>query len=274
MNGSFVGRWAALTGVLVLLSMGAASAADLCAAPADLTANVQAIPYVAAVLKAGGKLDVLTVGSATVFSPMESLRPGTVTNQALGLGGEAHPGALPNPSEAAFPLQMAQVLRAAVPGLDVNVVVKGGRGLTAAEMLTLIRTETASHHYQLVIWQTGTVEAVHNMPASAFYDTLSEGAAAVAGADANLILVDPQFSRFLRANADLDPYAKNMELIAAQPGALLFHRFELMRYWANEGQIDLERTQKGQRLKAVEALHTCLGSSLAQMVLAAVHVSS
>ncbi len=259
---------------MLLLSTGGALAADICAAPVELTDNVQPLPHVAEVLKSGGKLDVLTIGSATVFSPIESLRPGTVTNQALGLGGNPQPGALPSPSEAAFPLQMAQVLRRAVPGLDVNVVVKGGRGLTAVDMLALIRSETASHHYQLVIWQTGTVEAVHNMPASAFYDTLSEGATAVADAGANLVLVDPQFSRFLRANSDLDPYAKSMELIAAQPGALLFHRFDLMRYWANEGQIDLERTPKGQRLKAVEALHSCLGSSLAYMIAAAARLPS
>ena len=257
-----------------LLSAAGAAAADVCAAPAELTADIQALPHVAAVLKTGGKLDVLTVGSATVFSPMESLRPGTVTGQALGLAGEPHPGALPNPSEAAFPLQMAQALRQAVPGLEVNVTVKGGRGVTAADMLALIRTETTAHHYQLVIWQTGTVEAVHNMPARAFYDTLSEGATAVSDAGADLVLVDPQFSRFLRANADLDPYAKSMGMIAAQPGALLFHRFELMRYWANEGQIDLERTPKGQRLKAVEALHNCLGLSLAHMITAAARTPS
>ncbi len=274
MTGFFVGRWATFAGALLLLSMGGATAADLCAAPAELTADIQALPHVAEVLKGGQRLDVLTVGSATVFSPTESLRPGTVTGQALGVPGEAHPAVLSNPSEAAFPLQMAQTLREAVPGLEVNVVVKGGRGLTAVDMLALIRAETAAHHYQLVIWQTGTVEAVHNTPASAFYDTLSEGATVVSAAGADLILVDPQFSRFLRANADLDPYAKSMEMIAAQPGTLLFHRFELMRYWANEGQIDLERTPKGQRLKAVEALHSCLGSSLAHMVAAAAHTPS
>ncbi len=270
----FVGRLAILTGTALLAFTGCALAADICAAPPDLTSDIQAIPHVAAVLKDGGALDVLTVGSATVFSPMETLRPGTVTGRALGLAGSSDSATLPSPSEAAFPLQMAEMLRNAVPGLKVSVVVKGGRGMTASDMLGLIRSETAEHHYQLVIWQTGTVEAVHNMPASAFYDTLLDGSTTVAKSGADLILVDPQFSRFLRANADLDPYARSMQQIAAQPGAMLFHRYDLMQYWANEGQIDLERTPKGQRLQAVELLHACLGASLAHMITAAVHLPS
>lgn len=245
-----------------------ALAADPCAAPADITANISPMPHVAPVLRPGGALNVLTVGSATVFSPTESLQPGTVTGRALGLGNGARTGDL-MPSDAAFPLQMAKDLQEALPGLTVTVTVKGGRGMLASDMLDIIRTELAAHHYQLVIWQTGTVEAVRNIPAGAFYQTLVDGAAAVSDAGADLVLVDPQFSRFLHANADLNPYAQTLQQIAAQPGVVLFHRFELMRYWSGEGQIDLERTPKSQRVRTVEALHACLGASLAHQVNAA-----
>ena len=246
--------------------MASSHAADRCASPEDITANAAPLPHVAAVLKPGGKLDVLTVGSATVFSPNESLQPGTVTGQALGLGTGPRVGELPMPSDAAFPLQMAKDLQDKYPGLTVKVVVRGGRGMTATEMLDILHQELQTHHYQLVIWQTGTVEAVRNVPSGAFFQTLTEGATAVADAGADLVLVDPQFSRFLHANADLDPYMLTMQQIAAQPGAILFHRFSLMQSWANEGQIDLERTPKGQRLKTVELLHACLGASLAHLV--------
>ena len=220
-------------------------------------------------LKPGGTLDVLTIGSATVFSPDESLKPGTVTGQALGLGAVSQKSALPMPSQSAFPLQMAHALRQAIPNLTVNVTVRGGRGMTASEMVDILQQELASHHYQLVIWQTGTVEAVRNVAAGDFYQTLQDGAAAIANAGADLVLVDPQYSRFLHANADLEPYAQSLQQVAAMPGALLFHRFELMRYWVDEGQIDLERTPKADRLQTVEALHACLGDHLAHMLMQA-----
>ena len=148
------------------------------------------------------------------------------------------------------------------------VTVKGGRGMLASDMLAIIRSELVAHRYQLVIWQTGTVEAVRNIPAGSFYQTLADGSAAVADAGADLVLVDPQFSRFLHTNTDLDPYSQTLQQIAAQPNVVLFHRFELMRYWSGEGQIDLERTPKSQRVKTVEALHACLGVSLAKLVTA------
>ena len=266
--------------LLVLCCMVAAAppsaraAADRCGAPEDITANTAPLPHVAAALKPGSTLDVLTVGSATVFSPDETLKPGTVTGQALGLGAVNHSSELPIPSDSAFPLQMAHFIKLADPNLTVNVTVRGGRGMTASEMVDIIRQELASHHYSLVIWQTGTVEAVRNIAAGEFYQTLQDGAAVIAAAGADVVLVDPQYSRFLHANADLEPYAQALEQIAALPGAMLFPRFDLMRYWVNEGQIDLERTPKVDRLSTIEALHVCLGQHLASMILQAAHQAS
>ena len=258
----------------VLAVAGPVAAATRCDAPEELDGTVMPLSHVATALKPGGTLDILTIGSATVFNPTESLQPGTVTGQALGIGAGPRSGPLQPATDTAFPLQMAKQLRAATPGLTVNVVVRGGRGMAASEMLDLLRQELAAHRYQLVIWQTGTVEAVRNVPASTFYQTLSDGATAVSDAGADLILVDPQFSRFLRANADLEPYAQAMQQIAAQPDVMLFHRFELMRYWAGEGTIDLERTLKAQRVDTVEALHACLGAHLARAIENAAHAPS
>ncbi len=257
----------ALLAAVLAGSTTTAFAADLCAAPEDLTSSTAPLPHVGAILKAGETLNVLTVGSATVFSPTESLQPGTVTGVALGLGSGPRNGEL-MASDAAFPLQMAKNLQQAIPGLTVTVTVKGGRGMLASDMLGIIRTELAAHKYQLVIWQTGTVEAVRNVPAGSFFQTLSEGSAAILDAGADLVLVDPQFSRFLHTNTDLDPYTQTLQQMSGQPGVVLFHRFDLMRYWSGEGQIDLERTPKAQRVKTVEALHACLGASLARFVTA------
>ena len=221
-------------------------------------------------LRAGQRLDVFAVGSATVFSPEAAPTPGTVAGKASGLFQPADAArAKPSPdvSERAFPQQMAAALRAAVPGADVRVTVRGGRGMSATAMLEMLRAEWAARSYQLVIWQTGTVEAVRNLPPADFAQTLSDGAALVQDAGADLVLVDPQFSRFLRTNTNLDPYAQALQQVAAMSGVLLFRRYDLMQTWVNEGQIDLERTPKAERQKAVEALHACLGAHLARLLL-------
>ena len=89
----------------------------------------------------------------------------------------------------------------------------------------------------------------------------------------DLVLIDPQFSRFLRANTDLDPYENVMQQVATMPGVALFHRFDLMRVWANDGRIDLERTPKADRDKVLEELNVCLGKVLARFVLSAADVT-
>ena len=247
---------------------------DLCQAPDDVSGAIAALPRVAAVLKPGGTLRVLAVGSATMFGPEASLVPGTVTSQSLSNGQRppVSPALKPitqDASDTAFPKKMARALEAAVPGAAVQVVVRGGRGMTAGDMLAVLRAELATGGpFQLVLWQTGTVEAVRNSPTGEFAQTLSDGAEAVDLAGANLVLIDPQYSRFLQTNSNLDPYAQALQQTAAMSGVVLFHRFDLMRSWANDGQIDLERTPRGERKAAVEALHACLGAHLARMVIA------
>ena len=205
-----------------------------------------------------------------MFGPEASLAPGTVTSQSLG---GADPASVPSAqvftkeaSERAFPRQMAKNLKALVPGVEVQITVRGGRGLPATEMLSLMRAELPLRPYQLVIWQTGTVEAVRNLPPSEFGQTLTEGLELTQAANADLILVDPQFSRFLQTNSNLDPYTQALQQVASLPGVVLFRRFDLMRSWANDGQIDLERASRSDRQKVIEALHACLGRHLSRLV--------
>lgn len=243
---------------------------DLCQAP-DETAGVAAsMPKVLAVLRPGAALDILAIGSATMFGPEASLAPGTITSQSLGDSGKfsSQPKFFTgSPSKHAFPLQMAEALQSSISGLEVKITVRGGRNLLATDMLDVMRMELATHHYDLVVWQTGTVEAVRNVSPSDFDQTLSDGAEAVMAAGANLVLVDPQYSRFLQTSSNLEPYEQGLQQAAAMPGVVLFRRYDLMRNWANEGQIDLERTPRSDRQKVIETLHACLGKHLARLII-------
>lgn len=247
----------------------AVAPADPCRAPDDVAGAVAPLPKVAAVLQPRSVLNILAVGSATMFGPEASLSSGTITSQALGLGAAVSAGSKLKQmaTERAFPMQMAKALRDAVPGLDVRVTVRGGKSLLATEMLRLLQEEMSSQRFELVLWQTGTVEAVRNVPPGEFGQTLSEGAGAVLAAGANLVLIDPQYSRFLQTNSNVEPYEQGLQHVAALPGVVLFRRYDLMRNWVNENQIDLERTTRSDRDKVIETLHLCLGKHLARLVL-------
>jgi hypothetical protein len=228
---------------------------DACGAPEEFTTADASLAQLAASIAAGGPVDILAVGSATTVG----------SSTAGGLHSAAQGGA--------FPWHMVRALHAALPSVEFRLTVRGGRGMTADDMLPLIEAALKQQHYPLVLWQTGTVEAVRGLHPDNMLDVLHTGAERVRDAGGDLVLIDPQFSRFLRANTDLDPYENVMQQVATMPGAALFHRFDLMRTWANDGGVDLENTPKADRDKALDELNACLGKALARFVLSGADVT-
>jgi hypothetical protein len=214
------------------------------------------LPALKTSLKPGGQLDVLVIGSA--------LGPGKAPPIA-----RAKPGA-EDLARAGYAEDMAQALQASLHGLQIHLTYDGRRFMSATDMLTVLSAGLAAHHYGLVIWQTGTADAVRDEPVGDFYQALSDGAVAAASAGASLVLVDPQFSHFLEANADIGPYLSSMQEIASTSGAMLFDRYAIMRAWAEAGQIDLENAPQEARATVAAHLHQCLGQELARSLLAAV----
>jgi hypothetical protein len=238
-------------GALLVLAPPALSGelGDACGAPEEFLTTDVALAQFSTALAAGRPVDILAVGSATtVGSPTVSGQPSAIQ------GGS-------------FPWRMLHALQIALPSVTFHLTVRGGRGMTAEDMLPLIDTALKEQHFSLVLWQTGTVEAVRGLQPDGMLSALHAGADKVRDANADLVLIDPQFSRFLRANTDLDPYEGVMQQVATMPGVALFRRFDLMRVWANDGRIDLERTPKADRDKALDELNTCLGKALARFVL-------
>ncbi len=265
-------RWVVLfIGILAAQQALAEPATSKCSAPDDAAGTSSPLPHVAEALRPGGTLNILAIGSANLFRPEASLAPSSLLGQSLkGATKSTIPPAqvmTDAPSNTAFPQQMAAAIEKAVAGVTVKVTVRGGRGLSATDQLQLLTDMLDHEKFQLVLWQTGTVEAVRNLPPSEFAQTLADGVEKTIQSGADLVLVDPQFSRFLQTNSNIDPYEQAFQFVGSLPNVLLFHRFDLMRSWVNDGQIDLERTPKANRLTAVEQLHACLGVQLARLVL-------
>ncbi len=226
-----------------ILRPGAATAAppDICPAVPELAAAPEHLNAFAHALRIGGPVNILALGSASTAESGES-----------------------------YPHIMVEVLRAALPHAELRLDVRGKRGLTGAEMVGLLSSALAQRRYALVIWQTGTVDAVRGLPPEELAAALEQGAGMVAAAGANLVLVDPQFSRFLSANVDLAPYELALDRTTALPGVVLFPRYSLMRTWTERGGLDVESTAPAKRPVTVALVHACVGRALADFVLSGV----
>jgi acyl-CoA thioesterase-1 len=229
-----------------------ADAGLACDMPTELTTPTALLPQVTAAIASKKSVNILALGS------------GSTVGDGGGAGGPALAYRAP---EASFPFRMTEALGKMRPGLKFQLTVQGGRGMTADAMLPLLKKEIQAHHYDLVLWQTGTVEAVHGQRPDSLRAVLQDGAEAVAAAKGDLVLIDPQFSRFLRANTDVGPYQTVMQQVAMVNGITLFHRFELTQGWVNNDQVDLERVNRDKRDETIALLNNCLGQALARYVL-------
>ncbi len=249
----------------LLVSLSVASAVDVragtaetppeavaCDIPADLTTPDSPLPHVAAALAANRPVEVLALGSgSTVGDATGNVGPAFIYNR---------------PGES-FPFQMIESLHEAHPDATFQLTVKGGRNMTAEDMLPLLRQALAGGHYDLIVWQTGTVEAVRGLRPGSLRDVLHTGIQDAEAAGSDVVIVDPQFSRFLRANVDISPYESALQQIAGMTSAALFRRFDLTQAWATTGRIDLEKVSRDARERTISELNICLGRALARFVL-------
>lgn len=223
-----------------------------CDQPAELTTPSAPLAAVAGAFAKKALVDILALGSGSTVGDG---------------GGSSGPAFTFKTPAASFPYRMLEALQALHPASPFHLVVRGGRNMTAEAMLSVMRQELSSHHFDLILWQTGTVEAVRGLRPDALNAVLQEGVAAAAEAHADMVLIDPQFSRFLRANTDLAPYQAVLEQATVVPEVTLFHRFDLTQLWVGNGQVDLERVERDQRDKTVALLNTCMGQALARYIL-------
>lgn len=200
------------------------------------------------------------VFAALSHTDLRILVVGSASTQAGGTSGRA----------ATWPERLGAVLADRVAPVAVTVEVFGRRGTTAADHARILAEQGPRLRPHLVIWQLGTVEAARGLPVEEMAETVQNAVArlrAVRGERTDVVLVDPQFSRFLRANADVESYRNWLQVSATASGAQLFSRWAVMRHWVETEKLDLERAPPAQRVALADRLHDCLAKAMAEFIL-------
>jgi len=240
-----------ITGLILLGGILAASPARAepstasCEVPDYLVATESQLPKVMAAVKGGQPLDILVIGS----------RSSTITNS----------------DASAYPSRLQTMLREKVPAVAVNVSVEILAKKTAEEtvggLVKLLETKKPT----LVIWQTGTVDAMRSIDPDDFRSAVDEGVAALQKAGVDLVLMNLQYSPRTETMISATPYLDNMRVVAQQHDVPLFDRFGIMRHWNEAGDFDLFSTAHG--LDLAKRVHDCLGRALTAFVIQAAHLN-
>lgn len=199
------------------------------------------------------------------YATARALQSGALRILVLGSGSVTGTGA--STPEAAWPTRLQMLLAAQYPNRTVEVAVRGGRGISVNDHLALLRDSARGQEPALVLWQAGTVEAVRGMDPDEMTDAMLAGLDRIRSWGADTVIIDQQFSRFLRANTNIEPYREKLRLIAAAAGAPVFRRYDLMQHWVETGALDLERTPRREMAAAMDRLNDCLARAIGALII-------
>jgi lysophospholipase L1-like esterase len=183
----------------------------------------------------------------------------------LGTGSSTLAGA-EGPS-IAYPARLEASLNQRLSMVAVKVVSRTMGGQTADMMRRSMRDLLAEQKPDLVIWQTGTVDAIRRVEPDEFHVALEKGVDTLLSAGSDAILMNMQYSPRTESMIPVAPYADGMRTVAQQREVPLFDRFAIMRYWADEGTFDFNAAGRDNGL--AQRVHDCLGRVMGSLVVAA-----
>jgi len=233
-----------LAGLMTAAPARAEEAPQTCEVPDYLLASESALPKVADAVKSGRPLDILVVGS----------RSSTIITS----------------EGSAYPARLQAMLREKLPSVAVNVSVELQAKKTAEEVASTLVKLVEGKKPILVIWQTGTYDAMRSIDPDDFRGAVDDGVAALQNAGVDVILMNLQYSPRTETMISVPPYLDNMRVVAQQHDVPLFDRFAIMRQWNDSGDFDLFSAVHGTEL--AKRVHDCLGRALSKFVIDAAHL--
>lgn len=170
----------------------------------------------------------------------------------------------PGGASKAYPARLESALSQAFPGVAIKVVTYSKSREIAADMVKQFDQILADAKPALVVWQTGTVDAIQGVDLDDFRAVLDSGIETLHARNADVVFMNMQYSPRTESMIALNNYADAMRFIALQHEVLLFDRFEIMRHWSEMGTFDLFAATKN--TDTAERVHDCLGRLLGHLI--------
>lgn len=183
------------------------------------------------------------------------------------LGSSSTAGFGASSPDKTYPEQLAEMLQARLPDVAVEVINSGINGQLAAEMADRLYRDAIALEADLVIWQTGTNDALSRVDLDEFRDHLERGAEWLAEAGIDLIFIDPQYYPNARNQKAYERFVEVMAEVAATRGIALFPRYAIMRHWAFTRPEPA--VLAGDRFHMNDLGYTCLADLLSGAILRA-----
>jgi hypothetical protein len=238
-----------VAGLMIALSPGSAAAFTSldqdCLVPSSIVHPWATLEKVAAARKARQPVRILLYATAAI------------------------PGSAVSAREAAYPFRFVETLRQRWPETQVELTTLSQPRTPADRMMSRLPGILAEYRPTLLVWQTGTVDAIRGVDVNDFGDALEAGIDTAEALGVDLVLIDAQYGGLAPTLGDFSPYLNYMEQIARGRDVLLFRRYDIMKHWSETGMVDFggwNELSKARQREVADRVHLCLGQLLGLMV--------
>ncbi len=232
-------RTLGLAAVLATALSGVAVAGSFTCRETPIVAPNQKLAALAPRIAAGGKLEILAIGSSSTE----------------GVGATTR--------DRSYPSRLQTLLSAAWPRMQVTIANAGIGGEIAPETLTRLKKALTERRYDLVIWQVGTNDAVRGDDMAAFRAMIADGIAMVKQAGVSLALLDPQYFPGIREPARYQSYVAAIAEMAKRESVPVFTRYETMREWHEADAQAFRAALAADSFHMSDAGYDCLARDMA-----------
>jgi len=221
------------------------AAIDSCRAPMGAERLNATLPHVAARIAKGEPVTIVALGSSSTAGHGAS-RP-----------------------ELSYPSRLAAELRGRFPGIEVRVLNKGVGGDTAERMSLRIDSDVLAENPDLVIWQVGTNDTIHDADPADDAAVIRDGVGRMKAAGVDVILMDMQYAPSVTAHPIYRDMLHAISAAGYAEGAPVFHRFQIMQAWDETNVMPQSLALADDRLHMNDRSYGCLARLLADGIVAA-----
>jgi acyl-CoA thioesterase-1 len=212
--------------------------ADRCHASGGVASFTASLPHVAARLEAGEPVTIVALGSSST----------------LGIGATR--------PEYSYPSRLAVELHQRF-GAEVRVLNQGVGGDAMGAMLRRIERDVVVVHPDLVVWQVGTNDVLHDDDAAASAAVLRGGVQRLKTAGIDVILMDIQYAPEVLAHEGYHDMLHAIAAVGIAEGVPVFRRFQVMQSWDETGVMPVRAALADDRLHMNDRSYGCLARLLA-----------
>src|SRR6185436_19576300 len=236
-----LGRAVGAAAMVLCAAAARAETSDPCSVPGYLLFGESLLQRVAAAVKQTKALKV------TVWGGFSSTLPG------------------PDGAVFAYPARLEVALGRRLPNLQISVSTNITARQTAAQMVDNIGQLLGEQKPNLVVWQTGTYDALRGIQPEEFRSAVSEGVQKLQNAGVDVVLMNMQYSPRTESVVALAAYADGIRWVSRESEVPVYDRLAIMRHWYDAGQFDLYAATKD--MKSAKSVHDCIGRTLAASII-------